>query len=224
MSNIKLAPSFLTADFGRLAEQVREVEAAGADYLHLDVMDGRFVPPITFGTPVVEAIRRVSKLPLDVHLMIVEPERHIEAFAKAGGNIINVHVEACTHLHRVLSEIKRLDCRAGVCLNPATPVTSVEEVLGEVDQVMVMGVNPGWGGQALIPATTEKVRAVRSALDERRAAAEIEIDGGVKLDNALECAQSGAGVLVVGSAVFNDQASPAENLGGFRKLHDGPAK
>jgi ribulose-phosphate 3-epimerase len=234
MANVKLAPSFLTADFGRLAEQVREVEAAGADYLHLDVMDGRFVPPITFGTLIVEAIRRETTLPLDVHLMIVEPERHVEAFAKAsagggsapggGADIINVHVEACTHLHRVLSEIRRLNCRAGVCLNPATPVTAVEEVLGEVDQVMVMGVNPGWGGQALIAGTTDKVRAVRGALDERKAAAEVEIDGGVKNGNALECARAGAGVLVVGSAVFNDEASPAENLAGFRKLLDGPEK
>jgi ribulose-phosphate 3-epimerase len=222
--NIKLAPSFLTADFGRLADQVREAEAAGADYLHLDVMDGRFVPPITFGTLIVEAVKRVTTLPLDVHLMIVEPERHVEAFAKAGGDIINVHVEACTHLHRVLSEIRRLDCRAGVCLNPATPIAAVEEVLGEVDQVMVMGVNPGWGGQALIPGTIDKVRAVRSALDERKAVADIEIDGGVKLENALECAQAGAGVLVVGSAVFNDQASPAANLAGFRKLFASPAK
>lgn len=222
--NIKLAPSFLTADFGRLAEQVREAEAGGADYLHLDVMDGRFVPPITFGTLVVEAIRRVTSLPLDVHLMIVEPERHIESFAKAGGDIINVHVEACTDLHGVLNEIKRLDRRAGVCLNPATPIATVEEGLPEVDRVIVMGVNPGWGGQPLIPGTTDKVRALRTMLDELGAPAEIEIDGGVKLDNALQCVQAGAGVLVVGSAVFNDEAPPGENLAAFRKLLARPGK
>lgn len=217
MAAIKLAPSFLTAHLSRLAEEVRAVEEAGADYLHLDVMDGRFVPPITFGALVVEAVRKVSRLPLDVHLMIEQPERQLEAFAQAGGDILNVHVEACPQLHRVLQEIKALGCRAGVCLNPATPLSAIEEVLAEADQVMVMGVNPGWGGQALIPATLPKVRRLRALLDERGLTSDIEIDGGVKVENAAACAQAGAQVLVAGSAVFNDRASPGENLRALRQ-------
>jgi len=214
MAGIKIAPSFLTADFTRLGEQVREVEAAGADYLHLDVMDGRFVPAITVGSLVVEAIRGIARLPLDVHLMIVEPDRHLEAFARAGGDIINVHVEAC---HRTVAAIKELGRRAGVCLNPATPILAVEEVLGDVDQVMVMGVNPGWGGQSFIPGTLDKIARLRALLGERGATAEIEVDGGVKVENAAACARAGARVLVAGSAVFNDRASPAENLRALRE-------
>ena len=217
MSNIKIAPSFLTADLSRIAEEVRAVEEAGADYLHLDVMDGHFVPPITFGPLVVEAFRKVSRLPLDVHLMIEEPERHIEAFAEAGGDIINIHVEATPHAHRVLQQIRSLDKRAGICLNPSTPPTAIEELLADADQVMVMGVNPGWGGQALIPATLAKVRRVRAMLDERGLAAEIEVDGGVKAHNAASCAAAGARVLVAGSVVFNDKAPPGENLRELRK-------
>ena len=214
----KIAPSFLTADLGRLAEEVRAVEAAGADYLHLDVMDGHFVPPITFGALVVEAVRRASNLPLDVHLMIERPERQLEAFAKAGADILNVHVEACAHLHRVLQQIKALGCRAGVCLNPATPLSVIEEALEEADQVMVMGVNPGWGGQALIPATLPKVRRLRALLDERGLSPDIEIDGGVKVGNAASCVQAGADVLVAGSAVFNDKASVAANMRALRDV------
>ncbi len=219
---VKIAPSFLTADFGRLAEEVRAVEAAGADYLHLDVMDGRFVPPITFGTLVVEAVRAVSRLPLDVHLMIEQPERHVEAFAQAGGDILNVHVEACAHVHRVLQQIKTLGPRAGVCLNPGTPLSAIEQVLPDADQVIVMAVNPGWGGQAFIPSTLPKVERLRSILDERGLAADIEIDGGVKAGNAAVCAQAGAKVLVAGSSVFNDNASVAENMQALRQaLLDG---
>ena len=214
--SVKIAPSFLTADLGRLAEEVRAVEAAGADSLHLDVMDGRFVPPITFGTLVVEAVRAVSRLPLDVHLMIEQPERHVEAFAQAGGDILNVHVEACDHVHRVLQQIKTLGPRAGVCLNPGTPLSAIEQVLGDADQVIVMGVNPGWGGQALIPSTLPKIERLRSILDERGVTAEIEIDGGVKVGNAAACAQAGAGVLVAGSAVFNEEASVADNMQALR--------
>ncbi|MEX1255221.1 MAG: ribulose-phosphate 3-epimerase [Dehalococcoidia bacterium] len=217
MTAIKLAPSFLTADLGRLADEVRAVEAAGVDYLHLDVMDGHFVPPITFGALVVEAIRKATRLPLDVHLMVERPERHVEAFAAAGADIINVHVEACKQVNRVLQQIKALDRRAGVCLNPGTPVSAVEEVLGEADQIMVMGVNPGWGGQSLLTGTLPKVRRLRTLLDKRGLSPDIEIDGGVKTGNIASCAEAGARVLVVGSAVFNDVASVAENLAALRE-------
>ena len=214
---VKIAPSFLTADAGRLADEVRAVEAAGADYLHLDVMDGRFVPPITFGALVIAAVRKVSRLPLDVHLMIERPERHLEAFAEAGADILNVHVEACTHLHRTLQQIKSLGKRAGVSLNPATAISAIEEVLADADQILVMGVNPGWGGQSLLPGTLPKIRRLRALLDERGFAAEIEIDGGVNAENAAACAQAGAGVLVAGSAVFNDNASVSDSMRALRE-------
>jgi ribulose-phosphate 3-epimerase len=217
MVTVKIAPSFLTADLGRLAEEVRAVEAAGVDYLHLDVMDGRFVPPITFGALVVEAVRKVTRLPLDIHLMIEQPERHLEAFTKAGAHILNVHVEACPDLPRVLQRIKALGPRAGVCLNPATSLSEIEGALAEVDQVIVMGVNPGWGGQPFIPETLPKMRRLRSMLDERGLSPDIEIDGGVKVGNAAACAEAGARVLVAGSAVFNDRASVAENVRALRE-------
>jgi len=214
---IKIAPSFLTADFARLGEEVRAAEAAGADYLHLDVMDGRFVPPITFGPLVVAAVRRLSSLPLDVHLMVEQPERHLEAFAEAGATIISVHAEVCPHLHRVIQQIRDLGCRPGVCLNPATPPSAVDEVLGDVDQVMVMGVNPGWGGQAFIPSTLDKMRRLRATLDERGLAADLEVDGGVSVATAPRCVEAGARVLVAGSSVFNDRASVAENMQALRQ-------
>jgi ribulose-phosphate 3-epimerase len=214
---IKIAPSFLTADLARLGEEVRAAEAAGADYLHLDVMDGHFVPPITFGPLVVAAVRRLTALPLDVHLMVERPERQLEAFAEAGASILSVHVEVCPHLHRVIQQICDLGCRAGVCLNPATPVSAVEEVLDEVDQVMVMGVNPGWGGQTFIPSTLGKMRRLRATLDERALPADIEIDGGVSVETAPRCVEAGARVLVAGSAVFNDRASVAENMQALRQ-------
>ena len=230
---IKIAPSFLTADLGRLADEVRAVEAAGADYLHLDVMDGHFVPPISFGPIVVEAIRRVTTLPLDIHLMIEQPERQLEAFAQAAGaspagggtatamrgaatTIINVHVEACPDLPAVVQQIKDLNCRAGVGLSPDTPISAIEGVLDAVDQVLVMGVQPGWGGQALIPATLPKVRDLRALLSERGLATDIEIDGGLKVDNAASCAQAGANVLVAGSVIFNDAAPVADNMAALR--------
>ncbi len=217
MTHIKIATSFLTADLARLADEVRAVEAAGADELHLDVMDGHFVPPITFGALVVQAIRKVTRLPLDVHLMVERPERQLEAFAQAGADILNVHVEACADLPRILAQIRSLGCRAGVCLNPPTPVTAVEHVLYQVDQVMVMGVNPGWGGQPLIPTTLPKVRELRALLDQRGLSPEIEIDGGVKVQNCRACVEAGANVLVAGSAVFNEHASVAENMRALRE-------
>lgn len=216
-SAVKIAPSFLTADFSRLGEQVREAEAAGADYIHLDIMDGHFVPPITFGPLVVAAVRHVTDLPLDVHLMVERPERQVEAFAEAGASILSVHVEACPHLHRVLQEIRHLGCGAGVSLNPGTPPSALEEVLEGIELVVVMGVNPGWGGQELIPSTLDKVRRLRAMLDERGLRADIEVDGGVKASNAALCVEAGATVLVAGSAIFNAEASVAENMRAFRE-------
>ncbi len=216
MAVVKLAPSILTADFGRLAEQVREAEAGGADYLHLDVMDGRFVPNITFGPLVVEALRRVTSLPFDVHLMIVEPERQLSAFADAA-NTINVHVEVSPHLNRTLEAIRRLGKRAGVCLNPATPVAAIAEALGDVDQVMVMTINPGWGGQKMLERQLGKVSAIRRLLYEGGYGAEVEVDGGVKVENVGRCVAAGADVLVCGSSVFNQEGTVAENLAVLRK-------
>lgn len=225
----KIAPSFLTADLARLADEVRAVEQAGADYLHLDVMDGHFVPPISFGPIVVEAIRRVTTLPLDIHLMIEQPERQLEAFAQAAGakpaeggpaantdTILTVHVEACPDLPAVVQQIKALGCRAGVGLSPNTPISAIEDVLDAADQMLVMGVQPGWGGQALIPATLPKLRDLRARLSERGLATDIEIDGGVKVDNAASCAQAGASVLVAGSVIFNDAAPVADNMAALR--------
>jgi ribulose-phosphate 3-epimerase len=214
---IKIAPSILTADFSRLGEEVRAVEAASADYLHLDVMDGHFVPPITFGALVVATIRRLTALPLDVHLMVERPERHLEAFAEAGATLLTVHVEACPHLHRTLQQVRDLGCRPGVSLNPATPLSAIEEVLGEVELVTVMGVNPGWGGQTFIPSTLDKIRRLRALLDERGLGAEIEVDGGVHVDTAPRCVEAGARVLVIGSGIFNDRAPVAENMQAVRQ-------
>ncbi len=219
MTATKIAPSFLTADLARLADEVRAVEQAGADYLHLDIMDGHFVPPISFGPIVIEAIRRVTTLPLDIHLMIEHPERQLEAFAQAASattTILTVHVEACPDLPAVVQQIKDLNCRAGVGLSPDTPISAIESVLDAAGQVLVMGVQPGWGGQALIPATLPKLRDLRALLSERGLATDIEIDGGVKVDNAASCAQAGASVLVAGSVIFNDAAPVADNMAALR--------
>jgi ribulose-phosphate 3-epimerase len=216
MPDVKLAPSILTADFARLAEQVQAAERGGADILHLDVMDGHFVPNITFGPLLVASLRKVTGLPFDVHLMVDQPDRHVDAFVDAGAQTVNVHVEATSHLHRVIQQIHDRGVRAGVCLNPATPVTAIEEVLAEVDQVMVMTINPGWGGQKLLPATLPKVARIRAMLDERALKADLEIDGGVKGDNIAHCASLGANILVVGSATFNDNASPEDSLAALR--------
>ena len=215
MPQVKLAPSILTADFGRLADEVRAAEVAGADILHLDVMDGRFVPNITFGPLLVEALRKVTKLPFDLHLMIVEPERHLDAFAESA-DTINVHVEVSPHINRTLDTIHRLGKRAGVCLNPGTSVAAIEESLPDADQVMVMTINPGWGGQQMIPRQLEKVARIRKLLDAGGYGADIEIDGGVKAGNALQCARAGASVLVCGSSVFNREKSVAESVAALR--------
>ena len=186
--------------------------------MHLDVMDGHFVPPITIGPLVVAAIDRVTSLTLDVHLMIEHPERQLEAFANAGADIINVHVEACGGgLAEVLAQIKSFGKRAGVSINPPTPISAIDHVLDQVDQVMVMGVNPGWGGQPLIPKTLPKVRELHTLLEQRGLSPDVEIDGGVKLHNCVDCARAGANVLVAGSVVYNDEASPDANV---RKLRE----
>lgn len=202
INGIKLAPSVLAADYARLGEQVREVAGVGADYIHVDVMDGRFVPNISVGPLVVEALRRMTDLPLDVHLMIEEPERHIEAFAKAGASILTVHPEASSHLHRLVQMIKGLDVRSGVALNPASPLALIEEVLAEVDLVLLMTVNPGWGGQAFLHSVLPKIRRLRRMLDEQGLAAELEVDGGITAETAPLVVEAGARVLVAGSAVF----------------------
>ncbi len=199
---IRVAPSILSADFGRLAEEVRAIEAAGADVVHVDVMDGRFVPNITIGPLVVEAVRKVTKLPIDVHLMIVEPERYVEAFAKAGAALISVHAEVSPHLHRTLQAIRAAGARPAVALNPSTDVSAVEWVLGDCEMVLVMTVNPGFGGQRYIDACTDKIRRLRAMADARGQALEIEVDGGVKADTAGLVAAAGANVLVAGTAVF----------------------
>lgn len=215
MPAVKLAPSILTADFARLADEVRAAEAAGVDILHLDVMDGRFVPNITFGPLLVESLRKVTTLPFDLHLMIVEPERHLDAFAGVA-DTINVHIEVSPHINRTLDSIHRLGRRAGVCINPGTPIAAIEESLPDADQVMVMTINPGWGGQQMIPRQLDKVRRIREMLDANGYGAEIEIDGGVKVGNALQCVHAGANVLVCGSSVFNPEKSVAESVAALR--------
>jgi len=202
-AKIKLAPSILSADFGRLGEQVVEATRAGADYIHVDVMDGHFVPNITVGPMVVAAIRPHTDLPLDVHLMIEAPEKYIQQFAQAGANIITVHVEVCPHLHRVVESIKELGVKAGVSLNPSTPLTAVDEVLSALDLVLLMSVNPGFGGQQFIESTVGKTARLRHRLDELGLAAELEIDGGINAEIAPRVAKAGARVLVAGAAVFN---------------------
>ena len=217
-ARVKVAPSILAADFGRLAEEIRAVEAAGADYIHVDVMDGRFVPNISMGPVVVEAARKVTELPLDVHLMIVEPERYVEAFAKAGANLLTVHVEASPHLHRTLQQIRVLGVKPAVVLNPATPLSSIEEVLSEVDQVLVMSVNPGFGGQAFIEKSVERVRQLSHMLRAQglEGRVDIEIDGGINAETAPRVVEAGATVLVAGSAVFGqpDYHKAIESLRG----------
>jgi ribulose-phosphate 3-epimerase len=202
---VRIAPSILSADLGKLADEIRDAERAGADWIHVDVMDGRFVPNITLGPIVVAAARRVTSLPLDVHLMIVEPERYIEAFAEAGADSISVHVEASVHLQRTLAAIRGLGKRAGVVLNPHTPEESIRYVLGDVDLVLVMTVNPGFGGQAFLPAVLPKVAAIRKAIDDAGLAVDLEVDGGIGPKTVKQVVDAGARVLVAGNAVFGEK-------------------
>ena len=211
---ILIAPSILSADFSRLGEEVRAVEAAGADVIHVDVMDGHFVPNITIGPLVAEAVNRVTDLPLDVHLMIENPERYLEAFARAGADWITVHQETGYHLHRTVHAIKDLGCKAGVVLNPATPASTVEPLLADLDLVMVMSVNPGFGGQSFIPASLDKIRRLAGMIREKNPACAIEVDGGVSPATIADIAGAGARIFVAGSAVFGsgDYAAVIEEM------------
>lgn len=202
-ADIKLAPSILSADFARLGEQVAEATKAGADYIHIDIMDGHFVPNITIGAPVVAAVRSHTNLPLDVHLMIEAPQQYIKQFADAGAGILTVHIEACPHIHRTVQAIKELGVKAGVALNPGTPLEMLNEILPSLDLVLVMTVNPGFGGQAFIEGMLDKITRLRAELDEKGLAAELEVDGGINAGVASMVVQAGARVLVAGAAVFS---------------------
>jgi len=212
---IKIAPSILSADFAALGHDIARVEAGGADQLHVDVMDGRFVPNITIGPVVVAAIRKRTRLPLDVHLMIVEPERYIPEFVAAGADMVTVHAEACPHLQRTLAQIRELGARAGVALNPSTPPDALEYVLDDLDLVLVMSVNPGFGVQAFIPSTHRKIRDIRALLGDRHRRVDVSVDGGVKADLAKALANDGASTLVAGSAIFG-AADPAAAVRAIR--------
>jgi ribulose-phosphate 3-epimerase len=217
VENIKIAPSILSADFGRLGQQVAEAEASGGDYIHVDVMDGHFVPNITIGPPVIKAVRKATRLPLDVHLMIESPERYLADFRAAGADNLTVHVETCPHLHRTIQHIKELGCRAGVALNPSTPVVSLQEIISYVDLVLVMTVNPGFGGQTLIETMLPKIRRVRTMLDGAGSQAELEVDGGIGPETTSLVVEAGARVLVAGSAIFSSNEGLAGAIAHMRQ-------
>lgn len=214
---LKIAPSILTADFGNLAQAVQAVEQGGADYLHLDVMDGRFVPNLSFGPMVIARIRELTSLPLDVHLMIEEPDRYLADYAQAGANILTVHAEACRHLHRTVQQIAEVGCRTGVAINPATPLEMVREILPFVDMILIMSVNPGFGSQRFIETITNKLRRMRQLQDELNPLCDLEVDGGIDVHNIDDVVGSGANVIVVGSAVYNQRATPGENIAALRQ-------
>lgn len=218
--SVVIAPSILTADMGHLTDQVQQAVEGGAEYLHLDVMDGKFVPVITFGPLVVSSIRKAVNVTLDIHLMIEKPDDQLSAFRDAGGDILNVHVEACRHVHRTVQQIHTLGAKAGISLNPGTPVSALDAVLGDIDQVMVMAVNPGWGGQKFIPSALDKVRQLRSEIERRELKVNIEVDGGVNLETGPQCVLAGADVLVAGSFVYNDKSPIGENIRSLRRVLD----
>lgn len=214
--SLKIAPSILSADLGKLADALAAAEEGGADWIHLDVMDGHFVPNITIGPLIAAAARKATRLPLDTHLMISEPDRYIAPFVDAGVDGLTVHVEVCPHLHRTVQSIHEAGAKAGVSLNPATPVSAIEEILPWVDLVLVMSVNPGFGGQKFIAPMLDKVRRIRSLLDEMGSAAELQVDGGVGPSNIGDVVAAGATVVVAGTAVYNDSASPGDNIRALR--------
>ncbi|MDB4905870.1 MAG: ribulose-phosphate 3-epimerase [Gemmatimonadetes bacterium] len=211
----RIAPSLLSADFAHLADEVAMCEAGGADMLHVDVMDGRFVPNLTFGAKVIETVRKLTSLPLDVHLMVVEPERYFDDFAAAGATGMTIHVEAAPHLHRQLARIRELGCRAGVALNPSTPLAHIRDVLPELDLVLVMSVNPGFGGQQFIPRALDRIREARTMLREARCDAALEVDGGVARRTIRSCWEAGADTFVAGNAIFS-AADPRAEIGALR--------
>ncbi|HEX2781653.1 MAG TPA: ribulose-phosphate 3-epimerase [Gemmatimonadaceae bacterium] len=212
-----IAPSLLSADFARLAEEVARCEAGGADWLHVDVMDGRFVPNLTFGAKVIETVRRLTKLPLDVHLMVVEPERYFDDFARAGATTLTIHAEAAPHLERQLARIRELGCKAGVALNPGTPLAMVEDVLDALDLLLVMSVNPGFGGQKFIPHSIDKIARARRMLDAARSDAALEVDGGINRDTIAAARKAGADTFVAGNAVFT-APDLAKEIAALRQL------
>jgi ribulose-phosphate 3-epimerase len=214
--SVKIAPSLLSADFARLADEVAMCEAGGADWLHVDVMDGVFVPNLTFGAKVIETVRRLTTLPLDVHLMVVEPEKYFDAFAKAGADVLTIHVEAAPHLHRQVARIRELGCKAGVTLNPATPLSACEEIAGDVDLLLVMSVNPGFGGQQFIERAVDKVGRARRMLDDAgNRGATLEVDGGINRETIVRCWRAGADTFVAGNAVFG-ATDPRREIGALR--------
>jgi len=213
----KISPSILSSNFSKLDSEIKKIEKGGADLVHLDVMDGIFVPNITFGAPIVKEIRKTTSLPFDVHLMVDRPERFIEDFVKAGANIITVHEEASIHLHRTIQEIKGFGVKAGVAINPSTPLNAIEYILDDVDMILIMTVNPGFGGQAFIPSMEKKIKELRKIINDRELDVEIEVDGGIKLENAKEIIDFGVDILVVGSAIFNEE-DIIENTKAFKAL------
>jgi len=216
----KISPSLLSADFCNLSRDIHMLESAGAELLHIDVMDGHFVPNITIGIPVLEAIKKNSSIPCDVHLMIEKPERYVESFVKAGADYLTVHAEACTHLHRTLQHIRSLGCKSGVALNPHTNLSVIEEVLEEIDLVLIMSVNPGFGGQSFIPNALNKIKRLKQMIMEKGYNhIEIEVDGGIKLNNIQEVAEAGADIIVSGSGIFNGK--PAETIAEMKKIING---
>jgi len=217
--SVRIAPSILSADFARLADDVGVVERAGADVLHVDVMDGHFVPNITVGVPVVKALKRVTKMPLDVHLMITDPDRYLDAFVEAGASMVSVHIEVLPHLHRTLSRIRELGAKAGVAVNPSTPIAMLSEVAELLDYVLIMSVNPGFGGQRFIPHSIEKIAALRAWLTASGSTADIEVDGGVDLGNANALTRAGATILVAGASILG-QPDPAAATVALRRAAD----